>query len=234
MKTFSTWYIKSKNIAIKRYREPIYRIPAGLSFSKIIMPFLELDYNKGDTKIAIQYNNKDFYAAAHPFAKPNFKYLFWKDLQEYLLKHIYYKKGISYIKFEKLDNKHYRVSFWDINNINLDISTYNARTEGKKIESFTTRYERDPTNRLEAIRIHGNKCMACGFDFKAVYGDLGEGFIEVHHINPLSTLDNETIINPATDLICLCSNCHRMIHRNKDTLSLEELKLIIRRNRITP
>lgn len=155
-------------------------------------------------------------------------------MKEYLIKHIDLKRGISYIKFEKLGINHYRVSFWDINNINLDIgiTTHSDRPEGKKIESYATRYERDSNNRLNAIRIHGTKCMACGFDFEEVYGELGKGFIEVHHIKPLSTLNEEIVINPATDLICLCSNCHRMIHRGKNLLSLEELRLIIQINKI--
>jgi 5-methylcytosine-specific restriction protein A len=35
-------------------------------------------------------------------------------------------------------------------------------------------------------------------------------------------------INPETDLIPVCANCHRMIHRRHDeVLSIEELKAII-------
>ncbi len=32
-------------------------------------------------------------------------------------------------------------------------------------------------------------CEVCNFDFKAAYGDLGDGFIECHHKTPLSTLE---------------------------------------------
>ena len=70
--------------------------------------------------------------------------------------------------------------------------------------------------------------MVCDFDFEEAYGELGEGFIEVHHTKPLYSLEEEIIINPKEDLVCLCSNCHRMIHRKRDKiLSVDELKDIM-------
>lgn len=102
--------------------------------------------------------------------------------------------------------------------------------EGAKKEYYVTRYERDPVNRQNAIRIHGLTCHVCGFNFKGFYGDIGENFIEVHHIKPLHTLDEEVIINPETDLVCVCSNCHSMIHHKKDAiLTVDELKELIRK-----
>lgn len=56
------------------------------------------------------------------------------------------------------------------------------------------------------------ECEACGFDFAAVYGNLGEGFAECHHTAPVATLNPGTNTR-LTDLCILCSNCHRMIHR---------------------
>ncbi|MEK7395496.1 MAG: HNH endonuclease, partial [Candidatus Poribacteria bacterium] len=82
--------------------------------------------------------------------------------------------------------------------------------------------------RVEAISLHGTKCMACDFDFEKKYGERGKGFIEIHHIKPVSELGGNTKVDPATDLVVVCSNCHRMIHRKKNkVLSLEELKKII-------
>lgn len=104
--------------------------------------------------------------------------------------------------------------------------------EGSKIKYFTTKYERSIKNRLEAINIHGTKCMVCGFDFESMYGEWGKGFIEVHHIKPLFDLEEEICINPLTDLVCLCSNCHRIIHRKKDSIfSIEELRELIKSNK---
>lgn len=105
-------------------------------------------------------------------------------------------------------------------------------TEGKKKIYYTTRYERNAKNRESAIRIHGTKCMICGFDYGEKYGELGKGYIEVHHIKPLSELDEEVVIDPEKDLICVCSNCHRMIHRFKNYMvSVEELKQIVEDNK---
>jgi 5-methylcytosine-specific restriction protein A len=71
--------------------------------------------------------------------------------------------------------------------------------------------------------------MVCGFDFEKVYGEHGSGFTEVHHLKPLSELGKETKVDPITDMVVVCPNCHRMIHRNKDNiLSLGELTEIVR------
>ena len=68
-------------------------------------------------------------------------------------------------------------------------------------------------------------CEVCLFDFYAVYGKRGEGFIECHHNTPLHEEESERVTN-LEDLSLLCSNCHRMIHRKKKWLTVEELKRI--------
>ena len=66
------------------------------------------------------------------------------------------------------------------------------------------------------------------------YGERGKDFIEVHHNKPLSEVKQEVEINPRKDLNCLCSNCHRMIHRDKGvTLSVNQLKKIINKDYIS-
>ena len=69
-------------------------------------------------------------------------------------------------------------------------------------------------------------CEACNFDFKDRYGERGDGFIECHHIVPLSEIDREQETK-LTDLALLCSNCHRMVHRKKKWLTMSQLKKII-------
>ena len=65
--------------------------------------------------------------------------------------------------------------------------------------------------------------------FEELYGQLGKGFIEVHHKRPLSTLDEKMEVDPVEDLVCVCANCHRMIHRKKNAImSVEELRSIVR------
>ncbi|MBD1832345.1 HNH endonuclease [Cyanobacteria bacterium FACHB-472] len=73
----------------------------------------------------------------------------------------------------------------------------------------------------------GLKCDVCNFNYSAFYGNLGNDYIECHHLNPVSELKdgNKTKIN---DLALVCSNCHRMLHRKKPCLSVEELKEIVK------
>jgi 5-methylcytosine-specific restriction endonuclease McrA len=71
------------------------------------------------------------------------------------------------------------------------------------------------------------KCEACEFDFTERYGAIGEGFCEVHHTVPLSSLKEQSETK-LEDLAILCSNCHRMIHRTKPMSSVNEFKTIIR------
>lgn len=105
--------------------------------------------------------------------------------------------------------------------------------EGKSLDYFGKRYERNARNRVLAIQEHGLSCKVCNFNFEAVYGEYGKDFIEVHHINPLSTLKKAIKINPKTDLVPLCSNCHRMIHRRRnEVLTIEELVKILEMNKI--
>lgn len=101
-------------------------------------------------------------------------------------------------------------------------------TEGKKTKVYSTRYERSTKNRQAAILIHGLNCKACGFNFEKKYGTLGHEFIEIHHKNPLYLNNTEINIDPRNDLVPLCSNCHRMIHRDKyNVLTVEHLKKIL-------
>ena len=70
-------------------------------------------------------------------------------------------------------------------------------------------------------------CEVCHFDFNAIYGAQGDGFIECHHNIPLyETTDERT--TKLSDLSLLCSNCHRMVHRKKEWLTVEQLKKIYR------
>lgn len=97
--------------------------------------------------------------------------------------------------------------------------------EGNEKVYLVNKYERNPRLREYAIKMHGTKCIICGFDFGKVYGELGEGYIEIHHLIPLNSIKTEIEVNPRTDLIPVCSNCHRMLHRKcKDNIRMDELK----------
>jgi 5-methylcytosine-specific restriction protein A len=107
--------------------------------------------------------------------------------------------------------------------------SYSSMKEGKERSRIQTYYERNPRLRISAITIHGTKCSICGFDFGKRYGPFGEGYIEIHHIIPHSSIKGEREIDPKKDLIPVCSNCHRMIHKPRDTwLTIDEMKKMLK------
>lgn len=113
------------------------------------------------------------------------------------------------------------------NNTAFQLESWGIEEGGKKVR-YSTYYERNPYNRARAIEVHGCYCHACGFDFEKAYGELGKGYIQVHHIKPISE-SGKTLIDPYTDLIPLCANCHSMVHIKKDqTLNVSDLKKIIK------
>jgi len=108
----------------------------------------------------------------------------------------------------------------------------NTEVEGNRKEKLVRYYERNPKLRARAISFHGLTCKVCGFNFEKVYGKRGKNYIEAHHIIPISSLDTETEVDYKSEMTVLCSNCHRMIHREKNNpLSVEGLKKILRISR---
>ncbi|MGK3990553.1 HNH endonuclease [Sorangium sp. So ce136] len=81
--------------------------------------------------------------------------------------------------------------------------------------------------REQVLREYGKlACAVCGFDFSAIYGPRGDGFCEVHHVNPLGGAKRERA-TALSDLEVVCANCHRMLHRGR-LMSISELREIIR------
>lgn len=128
-----------------------------------------------------------------------------------------------------------RVSADDIAKSSKEVEALQAEEggiEGAQSTKLVNHYERDGKLRAAAIRIHGTRCQACSFSFEEGYGELGMGYIEVHHKRPISSYGGAVHINPVTDLAVLCSNCHRMIHRNSsEPYSVEELRALVARTR---
>jgi predicted restriction endonuclease len=108
--------------------------------------------------------------------------------------------------------------------------------EGRK-KTFTTQvYERSKLLRDKAVEQYSQngriKCEACGFDFHMKYGEIGEGYIEIHHQKPLFQYEgtdfSKFMEDALRNVIPVCSNCHRIIHRRKDMpLTIEELRKLL-------
>ena len=95
--------------------------------------------------------------------------------------------------------------------------------EGTKRLTEVAVYERSTTLRNYAISYFTKddsiSCNCCSFNFGDFYGnDIGKGFIEIHHTKPIFKYEDEDIENTLSkavqNLTPVCSNCHRMIHRN--------------------
>jgi 5-methylcytosine-specific restriction protein A len=69
------------------------------------------------------------------------------------------------------------------------------------------------------------RCSVCNFSFERAYGELGKGFIEAHHTKEVSAMQpgEKTRLD---DLVAVCSNCHRMLHRRYPALTIEELRFV--------
>jgi 5-methylcytosine-specific restriction protein A len=106
-------------------------------------------------------------------------------------------------------------------------STAEGMPEGALIKVEVNRYERSPVNRAACLAHFGTQCQCCGFDFATKYGDLGEGYIEVHHRVPVSQMGDGYVVDPIRDLVPLCGNCHSMVHRVNPPLAVEELKMLV-------
>mmetsp|Transcript_28445 Transcript_28445/g.53227 ORF Transcript_28445/g.53227 Transcript_28445/m.53227 type:complete len:231 (-) Transcript_28445:78-770(-) len=95
--------------------------------------------------------------------------------------------------------------------------------EGKVFSVILRGKERSASARQEAIRIHGHACKVCKMIFENRYGSLGQGFIHVHHLYPMKNDGGERNVDPETDLVPLCPNCHAMIHRKEPPITIERL-----------
>ncbi len=106
--------------------------------------------------------------------------------------------------------------------------------EGNSILAQHMRYERNNSfiQRIKKQALAENKmlnCQICGFSFFEKYGEIGEGFIEAHHKNPLAERTRRAKTT-REDIALVCSNCHRMLHRGNPTFGVKEIKEKITRN----
>jgi len=101
-------------------------------------------------------------------------------------------------------------------------------SEGKTKQVLINSYERNPIARKKCIEHFGLNCQVCDFNFESKFGVLGKDFIHVHHKIDLATVGKEYSVNPITDLIPVCPNCHSMLHKKRPiAYTISELKQII-------
>jgi hypothetical protein len=103
--------------------------------------------------------------------------------------------------------------------------------EGSRYQVLINAYERNPEARRRSLVSHGTNCCICGFNFGEAYGPEANGYIHVHHIQPLSEVNGEYEVDPVVDLRPVCPNCHAVIHLGGRCRGIEEVKQMIKRNR---
>lgn len=247
---FYSWKVLASNVFVKQMDRSAFH-HHGTGIPKGMRKYFQFEATaKGTSKaIKLQYANVQYQARIENDNQEGFRTrLFWGSDLAHTIKEImpgwyeYFeneevvKDSAPKMRLEKLPDGDsiYAIDFIEINQIENDIKSEAAEenvtyAEGSITYYYGKRYERNPENRKRAIEFHGSTCKVCGFNFEMQYGERGRGFIEIHHIKPLSAVKEEVEINPEADLVPLCANCHRMIHRNKDdVLTVEELKNIIR------
>jgi putative restriction endonuclease len=104
--------------------------------------------------------------------------------------------------------------------------------EGSTIRVTVNRYERNSEARRLCIAEYGTDCTICGFNFSAAFGPMGDGFIHVHHVKPLSEINGEYSIDPLADLRPVCPNCHAMLHRRVPAYTIAEIRAVLQEHKI--
>jgi 5-methylcytosine-specific restriction protein A len=102
------------------------------------------------------------------------------------------------------------------------------REEGLESFELVRKYERSRYNRALCLKYYGFVCRGCGDKLEEKYGPVGANVIHVHHIVPVSLMNGSYQLNPVTDLIPLCPNCHNIVHRTNPPMLIEELNSLTR------
>lgn len=235
-----SWTILSGEEAIKRVDKSAI-LYHGTGVPKQVLPFFGIDNANPPKSLRVIHRGKEINLRVNvdPFQRVR---IFWpKALSEDIARTFPAETAMLetdeeqgrdaiIMHFRKINNSSFEIEVYGAGSVAEETvpEEYMAQVEGKAVKVEYSRRMRSAINRQKAIEIHGSTCAVCGFDFEKTYGDLGRGFIEVHHLNPLGESEEEGEVNPATDLIPLCANCHRMIHRGKDgVLSPTDLRELI-------
>ena len=107
-----------------------------------------------------------------------------------------------------------------------EVHVDDAIFEGAKTNISVNKYERSSLARQKCIDFHGVNCAVCDMNFRDVYGEIGNGFIHVHHKFPIHKVGAEYQIDYKNDLVPVCPNCHSMLHQkvNGREISIDELR----------
>jgi 5-methylcytosine-specific restriction enzyme A len=107
-----------------------------------------------------------------------------------------------------------------------EVSSKVSYVEGAARTITVNAFERNTAARRECLAHHGDRCQVCDLSFEERYGDIGRGFIHVHHVVPIAALSGEYTVDPIHDLIPVCPNCHAILHRYDPPMTVEQLRKV--------
>ncbi|MCC6150455.1 MAG: HNH endonuclease [Planctomycetes bacterium] len=107
------------------------------------------------------------------------------------------------------------------------------KVENRKTVALHLRRERSRYLADQCKKRDNYKCQVCGLVFVKRYGSLGRDFAEAHHCVPLNKL-TKIVETQLKDLVTVCANCHRMLHRmDGEKGDVAKLRRIVRKARHT-
>ena len=133
-----------------------------------------------------------------------------------------HKDAIDYLLSDEFNYDDVKSALNEISNRHSALPLEEIITEGKTITRCVQTHERSSRLRMIAIETftHNNviSCDCCGFIFPSYYGPTyGVNCIEIHHIKPIFLYEGvtfeQTIESALPNLLPVCPNCHRVIHK---------------------
>ncbi len=116
-------------------------------------------------------------------------------------------------------------SYWKSREITTEVkSSISAFYEGKAMLKETTLFQRSSAL-VKAVKASREPiCECCQFDFQKIYGERAKGYIECNHLTHISKRAGRNVPTTLDEVALLCANCHRMVHRTREGLTLDELR----------
>ncbi len=99
--------------------------------------------------------------------------------------------------------------------------------EGDRARALHEQVERNSAAREACLRKQGARCVVCDLRLRDRYAGLSREVVEVHHLRPLSNTIGPYQLDPATDLVPICPNCHRVIHSQMPALEPGQVKAML-------
>ena len=234
----SSWDLLSDSIAVKQTDLSALRYNE-IRITNDVKPFFELDEMEKHERreIFLHFNTIPYSCIVYMDAyKQSRSKIRWgrkfRNIYQNLISGYFYgedaQKVMEFVnpplmRFEKIDKYNFEISF--IFNKEIIENTMEADTENIAETEKYKIAENNIIRKIEVLKYHGPKCNVCGFDYLMTYGDVGKGREEIHLLRDFEKLEDLSIAN---DFVCLCSNCHRLLHNGN--LDYDELNAIVKMN----